>query len=422
MDNDSNSTVFSAPLIDLDNTGIVDKGGNRVIITSRIVGNYSSKLNPNLVRVTLERMQLQAIRRFFHAWFRAIDYDPNSNAYEQLTSAQEDLASERAERLLITLRHQAAALDMAAVPLLASTLAALFYDDDCLPSSRTALCDKTIQRILKRWHEHMIDYSSGKIESLSEIEVYAILEPLAYSMHESGKLIHANDLRNATKKVLKSTRPELKSHTLIQQISDTFLYVVTNDVGLFALYGEDKYCFLHRHFQEYLAGGFLLRGSNLKGKLNLDELTKRLRDKLSDPIWRQPLYLALGQLSLLSKSLILPANLKTSHLLTTVVNYLIVDQAATDSLVFPQAAILIAEALNEFELSHSSAQTITQLLFEELFIVYTEHLKQQHGCTASPLLQRLANAMATLNNSRYGKHFKACVLKMFRARPHKLLL
>src|SRR5580658_6518902 len=82
---------------------------------------------------------------------------------------------------------------------------------------------------------------------------------------------------------MRQTTPEDRS---FHPLKDALLVTIRKHVGLLAEQSSGNYAFFHRTFQEFLAARHLLS--------DREKAPDRIIERLDDPLWREPLSLALG--------------------------------------------------------------------------------------------------------------------------------
>jgi nucleoside phosphorylase/GTPase SAR1 family protein len=259
-----------------------EEGGNQVIITSRIVGYQMAPLSNQSTHLTIEPMGEKAINRFCDVWMEAIHRGSMSS--EQWNVQAETISMQEATELkeAISDLQQRGAGDLASNPLLITILALIFRNAQkqqgkaSFPQQRVKLYEDAVNILIDKWYERSIQ--KGQRE-FARKEVLKVLIPLAAHIHETSNIgvVDEADLEEI-----------LKQHLSSSDV-DQLKQVIQEEVGLLAAPGEKVYRFLHLTFQEYLAGRWLVQEGGHIGE--------RILEKLSSPRWREPILMALGQLS-----------------------------------------------------------------------------------------------------------------------------
>lgn len=259
-----------------------EDAGIQVVVTSRIVGYQMAPLSNQSTHLTIEPMSDRAIHRFCDVWMKAIhrtSMPPEKwNVQAEATAIQE--ATELKEAIGDLQQRDAG--DLASNPLLITILALIFRDGQkqqgrgSFPQQRVKLYKTAVHILIDKWRKRAIQ--EGQREFAQE-EVLRVLVPLAAHIHETSNIgvIDNDDLNQI-----------LKQYLSISDIAQ-FKQIIQEEVGLLAARGEGVYGFLHLTFQEYLAGCWLVE--------EREDIGERILEKLSSPRWREPILMALGQLS-----------------------------------------------------------------------------------------------------------------------------
>lgn len=263
----------------------IDSGGNQIIITSRIVGYHAAPLRSEVTDVYVREMNRSAIESFCALWTKQV-------LQEDLLNTEALVAKEIIEKETEAL--QAAIFDdskprireLATNPLLVTILALLFkVKNNELPKSRVELYEQSISILMGKWK----NLQQSK-DSISEKELNLILQAIAEYIHSSpSEDVREEDMIDILEGELRLLRgiPEasITPTSILDQV-ETFIKVIKEDVGLLSERGERLYHFLHRTFQEYLAGKRLV--------VNDKSATQNIIDRLSDPVWREPVLLSVA--------------------------------------------------------------------------------------------------------------------------------
>ena len=222
----------------------------RVIVTCRIRSYEGEARLAQFEAHTLAPFDEPRIRDFVAAWYRAqrmlsrIDPAQEASRAKDLTEAA--LSGDLRE--------------LAANPMLLTTMAIIHQRDIRLPSQRVQLYSLAVEVLARRWQQG----KSGELAVFlkDNLRLRAVLERLAYEAHRMGKGNGATaDLpRGKALEILE--QPEFLGTT---PLADEFLNYVDQRAGLLVGRGgrpgqPQDYSFPHRTFQEYLAGCFLLSG------------------------------------------------------------------------------------------------------------------------------------------------------------------
>ncbi|MEO0840007.1 MAG: trypsin-like peptidase domain-containing protein, partial [Cyanobacteria bacterium J06643_5] len=255
----------------------LEDGGNQIIITSRIVGYQMAPLSNRSAHLTIEPMGQKAVERFCDVWILAIHRIsvPPAQWNEQAEANAMKEANGLKEAIADLKEHGAG--DLASNPLLVTILALVFrHEKASFPKQRVKLYEIAVSILLEKWSQR------AKLKGLKQFsseEVLDILVPLAAEIHGNSNIGVVDE--DGLQKVL-------KQYLTKSDIAE-FQQVLSEEVGLLTVRGQGAYGFLHLTFQEYLAARWLIKERN--------QVSERLLEKLSAPRWREPILMAIGQLS-----------------------------------------------------------------------------------------------------------------------------
>jgi predicted NACHT family NTPase len=155
------------------------KGGNRFVLTSRIVGYREVRLAAEgLVEATLVDFDGEEIVAFLDKWTAALE-----KAVVGDTEVARAQAEQERGELLAALETNPGVRSLAANPLLLTILALMKRNGIALPDRRVELYKSYVETLLKHWNlARSLAGRSGREVDL--VETMKILEPLALWMHE----------------------------------------------------------------------------------------------------------------------------------------------------------------------------------------------------------------------------------------------
>ncbi|MCB8978649.1 MAG: hypothetical protein H6657_14610 [Ardenticatenaceae bacterium] len=316
------------------------RGGNQIIVTSRIAGYHAAPLSGQVAHFTIDPMSNAAVNRFCDNWMHAI-FENKEIAARQSKALQAEIHNP----------DKPGVRELASNPLLLTVLALIFHNSEArLPSQRVTLYQMSVEHLTKVWRQRGHELNDG--------EVTYVLAHIAYFIHEnySTGLIEESEIRDQVSKSLASYRNIPFSNvppSFIENV-DNFIKILREEVGLIAARGEYLYGFLHLSFQEYFAALYLIQNQN--------DASKKIIDKMDKPRWREPLLLALGQISLIWPKT--ECDLLFEELLAT-----------NDDLsnLLPRSEILLASALGEMVRLPSKA--IIQMIANKLIDTYSKQIQ-----------------------------------------------
>lgn len=321
-----------------------EAGGNQILITSRIVGYQNFGLSGNITEVTIQEMEKPAVEHFCSIWMKHVHLLEAKTDMDRGTITEEEVQL-NAERESNDLKkaifddRKPRIRELATNPLLVTFLAVIFRNNrGFLPESRVELYRSAYEILVHKWRKTPI----------SRLELDQIMPVIASYIHQSPyDYITANELEEKVKEGLRITRGKDFD---IRDV-EALINAIKEDVGLLAEDGVDLFKFLHRTFQEYLAGIYLV-SDDQKASDNIIE-------KLADPIWREPILLGLG---------FIDAQWSTQKK-DSLINQLLEAHDPLKDLV-PRASLFIALALGEME--KVSDRTV-ESIFEELITTYHQN-------------------------------------------------
>ncbi|CAF1290805.1 unnamed protein product [Adineta ricciae] len=280
--------------------------GNRVIITSRIEGNYFEEINFYIPRLTIQDMSNEALKMFCSSYTKCIRGE----------AIDESLASQ----LYTDITENKDIFQLAINPQLASVIAAVYNQyDDKLPEKRIDLYDKAIEKMIER----LVTSSLHQDLRLTVTMLWTILQDIAEYLHSRVDGLSESNLRDIIQKQKVFSDAEDSTSKLV----DIFKY----KVGLLNEFGYNSFRFIHRTFQEYLAAKNIVYSNGIQRSEGV--IYQTIRNKIDVPNWRVPLYMTFGILSkyhrengLFDRILTrLLAHEQTSSVSTLIVPFVIID-------------------------------------------------------------------------------------------------
>ena len=342
-------------------------GGNQIVVTSRYVGYKLAPVRANCVHFGIQSMQRPAVERFAHAWAKAVNAELAAEKLQQVV----------AEKLIAEIYNDArpAVRELATNPLLVTILATVYWADGRLPDQRAGVYDRVVENLLRIW----LRREECLTHELTHEDLLAALEPLAAEMQENGSnnLIALARIGELVDGPLAHLRGMSPTDRRFRQIREALLATIRKHVGLLAEQSPGNYAFFHRTFQEFLAARHLLA----------DRPTASIKiiEKLDDPIWREPLLLALG-FAMIDPEWGGPEARRR----------LLAEVLASDGpdALFPQAALLLVNALPDLRDTPAEVvgQTVVQLL--------TSYAISQDQTQAGVLREQIEQAFVRLRDGR----------------------
>lgn len=250
-----------------------DVGGNQIMITSRIVGYHAAPLDEFIKEVYVRSMDDSAIKSFCRLWTKETAIFEDEKALDAEASGLIDAIFDK---------NKPRIRELATNPLLITILALLYHSQNKkLPRNRVELYEETINILMGKW--------TLLHDDISPEDVKYLIEEVASFIHASpSEVITESDLIELLKSKLVELYP---SSTLTERNrqAKSFVRIIRQDVGLLSERGQKLYHFLHRTFQEYLAARKMVR--------NPETATSIILDNLNDPVWREPVTMAVAYAS-----------------------------------------------------------------------------------------------------------------------------
>ena len=273
--------------------GIVS--GNRVVVTSRIVGYDTAPLRgPHWRTYTLSDFTRADIEQFVTQWtlalYRSIqgDTDPARRA-----------AARERDDLLAAISTRPSVERLAANPLLLTILALIKHTGVVLPEQRVKLYELYLQTLIESWNlgRSLDQYPVG--EPLNYEETVQVLAPLALWLRQENPtagLVTQQALEDWLTAYYHGEEWGL-SRGQARQRGRVFLDSVERYSNLLLERGERQYGFLHLTLEEMLAAQGMVQ--------RLDEHTAEVQALFQryifDPVWHETLQLAIGFIGVIQR-------------------------------------------------------------------------------------------------------------------------
>ncbi len=266
------------------------KGGNRFVLTSRIVGYREVRLAAEgLAEATLVDFNDEEIEAFLGKW---------TTALEKAVGGATDVARAQAEQergeLRAAVRVNPGVRSLAANPLLLTILALMKRGGIALPDRRVELYKNYVETLLKHWNlARSLAGRSGREVDL--VETMKVLEPLALWMHEVSPgvgLVKEGELLRKLESLCAG-----RGHAVPARAAREFLKDVRDHSSLLLSRGEHHYGFIHLTFQEYLAAVALAR----KAREGTASLIEELARHVGEAPWHEVVLLTVAHLAIVDQ-------------------------------------------------------------------------------------------------------------------------
>lgn len=269
--------------------------GNRVVVTSRIVGYEDAPLPAHPWRAyVLTDFESDDIEQFVEKWTLVI-----AQAIKGGTdNAQEEAETERRE-LLGTIFARSGVRKLAANPLLLTVLALVKYSGVALPDERVKLYELYLETLIESWNRARALDRRSVGPDVNYEDTVQILAPMALWLRKQNApagLIHRDDLEEWLVQHYRSdewgyTKGEARrqGRKFLQEIQASSFLVER---------GENRYGFLHLTLEEMLAaqGIAYLMDEDFATGFDI------FREHLLDAHWRETLLLAVGFIGVIRRN------------------------------------------------------------------------------------------------------------------------
>lgn len=265
-------------------------GGNRFVLTSRIVGYREVRLAADgLAEATLVDFDDGEIKEFLGKWTASIE-----KAVGGETGVAQARAEEERRELQAAVRVNPGVRSLAANPLLLTILALMKRGGIALPDRRVELYKNYVETLLKHWNlARSLAGRSGREVDL--VETMKVLEPLALWMHEVSPgvgLVKEGELLRRLESLCAG-----RGHADPARAAGEFLKDVRDHSSLLLSRGEHQYGFIHLTFQEYLAAVALAR----KAREGSGVLVDALAPHVGKASWHEVILLTVGHLGIIDQ-------------------------------------------------------------------------------------------------------------------------
>jgi len=318
--------------------------GNRLVVTSRIVGYREAPLNGARWRTyTLVDWERDEIEHFVTRW---------TLAFEEAVRGAGELANAAAARerdeLLASIVDAPGIERLASNPLLLTILALIKRQGVTLPQRRVELYELYLRTLINAWNKARSLDQRPVGPELDYLETAQVLAPLGLWLRETNPtagLVSRTALENwltAYYQAEWALPPGQARHK-----GREFLQAVRRYSNLLVERGQEQYGFLHLTFEEMLAA----KGIAVS---ELAEAVAKILRYLNDPAWHETILLAVGTLGLVMQR---PAD--AGKLLCTLC------EAHTEDDAYGRPIVLAGEALldvSEVGVGRKAAAQVTERL------------------------------------------------------------
>jgi len=262
--------------------------GNKIVVTSRIVGYRESPLDPQAWSLfTLLDFDRDAIEEFARKWCWAFEKSVRGDTPEARASAEVER-----QALLEAIDANPGVARLASNPLLLTILALIKRQGVTLPNRRVELYELYLKTLITAWSRARALDKRPVGPPLDYLETIGVLGPLALWLREENPtagIVPEERLREWLAKHFQGEEWGMKPGPAGERARE-FLDSVRRYSNLLLERGQGRYGFIHLTFEEALAARGLVR----LGELNVDNSLAIIRAHLTDPAWRETILLAVG--------------------------------------------------------------------------------------------------------------------------------
>jgi formylglycine-generating enzyme required for sulfatase activity len=238
-----------------------------IVATSRPPAYGGETVIPGFATVQIRPLEPAAVETFVEKWCRAL-------------YPAEETAKKHQTELLEEIRSRPEIQRMAVNPVMLTALAALHWNQKCLPDQRSELYESVL-----KWLAESREAQTGR----SAVQCLAMMEYLAYTMHTDAKGKQVEITRHAAARILAPRFREVEEEHERIASAERFLAGEETDSGILISRGNTvKYW--HLTFQEYLTAKALSVRDAERRRLLFEE------GRLYSPGWRETALLLAGVL------------------------------------------------------------------------------------------------------------------------------
>mgnify|MGYP001158007861 CR=1 FL=1 len=261
----------------------------RVLLTARPYAYADPAWQlPDFEMLSLAPFDEEQIGNFVDHWYQAARPAIGWDA---------DTAAGRGNLLKQAIQQRSYLADLASRPLLLTLTAAIDTGGGKLPEDRAELYEEAVNLLLLRWQrgseildadgKTISDDQITRVQAIPEAQKRRALEKLAYQVHERQGQAQSRSSDSAD---IPATDIYAVFNPLLPDDINArvLLGFLENRAGLLIGRSEAVYTFLHRSFQEYLAGCYLVSSDNFAARMK--KLLTSDRDW-----WREVCLLAVGK-------------------------------------------------------------------------------------------------------------------------------
>ncbi len=261
--------------------------GNRVIVTSRIVGYRQAPLIGKRWRTyTLADWGREEFEHFADRWCTAFEITTKGDTPEARAAAEQER-----EELLAAIFASESIERLASNPLLLTIMALIKRQRVTLPRERVRLYELYLETLISAWNKARSLDRRPVGPEMDYLGTVQVLAPLALWLRETNPtagLVSRAALENWLTDYYQEEWDMARGPACAK--AREFLRGVHQYSNLLVERGRDQYGFLHLTFEEMLAA----KGIAQQGQLGLDKSMETICKYWLDPAWRETILLAVG--------------------------------------------------------------------------------------------------------------------------------
>ncbi len=259
---------------------LLTAAGNRIVVTTRVVGYNITRLNVPAEHHILEPFSPQETATFIRQWYLAHDRALHPDHPDPVQAAKD------AQSLIDDVQKNPGVAGLATNPLMLTIIALIKHANVVLPERRVELYEIALNTLLRSWNRAR---SLSKKEPVGEEpkleKTKKLWAAVAYWMHRNvSRTIPETQLHAQLVRVLMEDFRTPQDQA--DDIASSYLAAARDRSGLLEARGPSTFAFVHQTFQEYLAAIHLaIPGSKAVAKI---------REHAQDPRWHEAIRLAAG--------------------------------------------------------------------------------------------------------------------------------
>jgi formylglycine-generating enzyme required for sulfatase activity/energy-coupling factor transporter ATP-binding protein EcfA2 len=262
--------------------------GNKLVVTSRIVGYREAPLDPGSWSLyTLLDFDDAAVEQFAGKWCIAFEKSTLGDTPEARAAAEAERNS-----LLAAIQANPGVAHLASNPLLLTILALIKRQGVTLPNRRVELYELYLKTLISAWSKARALDRKPVGPPLDYLQTVSVLGPLALWLREENPtagLVPGEQLTEWLTRYFTGEDWGLRPGPARERARE-FLESVRKYSNLLLERGQGRFGFIHLTFEEALAA----RGLAQLGQLDLENSLTVVRAHLTDPGWRETILLAVG--------------------------------------------------------------------------------------------------------------------------------